>query len=30
VDYNDVFGNSQFAATGLYYDISGERRPVPS
>ena len=31
VDYsNDFFGNSRYAATGLYYDISGERRPVPS
>ena len=31
VEYsNDFFGNSRYAATGLYYDISGERRPVPS
>ena len=31
VDYsNDFFGNSRYAATSLYYDISGERRPVPS
>ena len=31
VEYSDdFFGNSRYAATGLYYDISGERRPVPS
>jgi hypothetical protein len=31
LDYSkDFFGNSRYAATGLYYDISGERRPVPS
>jgi hypothetical protein len=31
VEYSDdFFGNSQYAATGLYYNISGERRPVPS
>jgi hypothetical protein len=27
---NDFFGNYRYAATGLYYDISGEKRPVPS
>ena len=31
VEYiDDLFGNSRYAATGLYYDISGGRRPVPS
>jgi hypothetical protein len=31
VDYSpDFYGNSHYAETGLYYDISGERRPVPS
>ena len=31
VEYSDdFFGNSRYAATGLYYDISGKRRPVPS
>jgi hypothetical protein len=31
VEYSDdFFGNSRYAATGLNYDISGERRPVPS
>ena len=31
VEYSDdFFGNSRYAATGLYYNISGERRPVPS
>ena len=26
----NFFGNSRYAATGLYYDISGQRRPLPS
>jgi hypothetical protein len=31
VDYSiNFFGNSRYAATGLYYNISGERRLVPS
>ena len=31
MDYSkNFFGNARNAATGLYYDISGERRPVPS
>ena len=31
MDYSpDFFGNSCYAETGLYYDISGGRRPVPS
>ena len=31
VDYTpDFFGNSRYASTGLYYDISGDRKPVPS